>query len=164
MDLRSRSDAQTQGIGAALARTLPLDPPERALRVHLQGELGAGKTTLVRGMLRALGVTGPVKSPSYSLLELYSCPPWRVVHLDFYRLTASEDVIALGLADHDERHTLWLIEWPERAAGRLPAADLRVALSGNLDAHSVRLDPSTKSGEEWLDRASCEPEFLSAGH
>jgi len=160
----SQSDAQTQRIGAALARNLPSDPPARALRVYLQGELGAGKTTLVRGLLRALGVSGSVKSPSYSLLESYGCAPWRVIHLDFYRLSDPEDVLALGLADHDERHTLWLIEWPERGESLLPAADLIVRLSGDERAHRLAFEARSEVGESWLTRVSQESEFSDAGH
>ncbi|MFM8481569.1 MAG: tRNA (adenosine(37)-N6)-threonylcarbamoyltransferase complex ATPase subunit type 1 TsaE [Gammaproteobacteria bacterium] len=160
----SQSDAQTQGIGAALGRSLPADPPARALRVYLQGELGAGKTTLVRGLLRALGVSGAVKSPSYSLLESYVCPPWRVIHLDFYRLADPQDVLALGLADHDERHALWLIEWPERGESLLPKADLIVRLSGDAKAHSLAFLPCSEVGTLWLARVSQAPEFSNAGH
>ncbi|MFM2109985.1 MAG: tRNA ((37)-N6)-threonylcarbamoyltransferase complex ATPase subunit type 1 TsaE [Pseudomonadota bacterium] len=160
----SLGDAQTQRIGAALARGLPTDPPSRALRVYLQGELGAGKTTLVRGLLRALGVTGSVKSPSYSLLESYACPPWRVLHLDFYRLSDPQEVLALGLADHDERHTLWLVEWPERGESMLPAADLIVRLSGAASAHRLAFEAHGSVGESWLRRVSQEPEFSDAEH
>ncbi len=158
----SHHDAQTQSIGAALARSLPTHPPPRAVRVYLQGELGAGKTTLVRGLLRALGVSGSVKSPSYGLLESYACAPWRVIHVDFYRLAYPQDVLALGLADHDERLTLWLIEWPERGESRLPAADLIVRLSADASAHRLAFEPHGEVGESWLARVSQEPEFLDA--
>lgn len=163
VECRSRSDAETQGLGAALARTLPKTPPQRALRVHLRGDLGAGKTTFVRGLLQARGVAGAVKSPTYGLLELYDLPPWQVLHLDLYRLADPGDVAALGLADHDQSFTLWLIEWPERARGALPAADLEVTLQGAATEHSLLFQGLTGAGSEWLSRACLESEFSSAG-
>jgi len=163
VECRSRSDAETRGLGAALARTLPQTPPRRALRVHLSGDLGAGKTTFVRGLLQARGVAGAVKSPTYGLLELYELPPWRVLHLDLYRLADPGDVAALGLADHDQAFTLWLIEWPERARGALPSVDLEVILQGAATEHSLLFRGLTEAGSEWLSRACLESEFSSAG-
>jgi tRNA threonylcarbamoyladenosine biosynthesis protein TsaE len=162
VECRSRSDAETQGLGTALARTLPETPPPRALRVHLSGDLGAGKTTLVRGLLQGRGVVGAVKSPTYGLLELYELPPWQVLHLDLYRLADPHDVAALGLADHDQPFTLWLIEWPERARGALPGADVEVILQGASSAHKVLLEGLTETGSKWLSRACLESEFSSA--
>ena len=110
------------------------------------------------------GVTVSVKSPSYSLLESYACPPWRVLHLDFYRLSDPQEVLALGLADHDERHTLWLVEWPERGGSMLPTADLIVRLSGAASAHRLAFEAHGSVGESWLRRVSQEPEFSDAEH
>lgn len=148
----SRSEETTAQIGAALARALPDEPAGRALRVHLSGDLGAGKTTLVRGLLRALGVQGPVRSPTYSLLEHYRAGPWELLHLDLYRLSDAEDLLALGLGDYDNAHSLWLIEWPERAGGALPRADLEIRLTGDAAAHQIDLRALGEHGAAWLAR------------
>lgn len=92
--------------------------------VYLKGHLGAGKTTFVRGFLRALGYQGPVRSPSYTLIENYSLPALSVVHVDFYRLTDPESVEFLALRDELNPSTIVFIEWPERGEGHLPPPNL----------------------------------------
>ena len=112
--------------------------------VELRGELGAGKSTFARGALRALGVAGPIKSPSYTLLETYELPGVHAVHLDLYRLKDPEELEHLGLADYHRPGFLWLIEWPERGAGRLPVPDLRFEFSIGPDGHRIeRIETST---------------------
>lgn len=160
--LMSYDEQTTRSLGGALARVLPI-PPARALRVFLRGDLGAGKTTLVRGVLQALGEQRTVRSPTYSLLETYERDAWHVVHLDLYRLTSPQDLLGLGLVDHDHEGALWLIEWPERGEGMLPTADLEVVLEGASNGHRVRFESRTSLGAEWLEKASREPEFSSAG-
>lgn len=109
--------------GARLARVCP----RRAL-VLLEGDLGAGKTTLVRGFLRARGHRGAVRSPTYTLVEPYDLPSGQVYHLDLYRLGHGEELEYLGLRDMLDEEAVLLIEWPERAAGWLPPADLRIRI------------------------------------
>lgn len=117
--------ADTEALGARLARALA---GRAGLLVFLRGDLGAGKTTLVRGWLRALGVTGPIRSPTYTLVEPYEVASGSVLHIDFYRLTGAAQIEQLGLADTPPERSLWLVEWPGRADGRLPAPDLEIAL------------------------------------
>jgi tRNA threonylcarbamoyladenosine biosynthesis protein TsaE len=108
--------------------------------VELAGDLGTGKSTFARGALRALGVIGPIKSPSYTLLESYElrAAALHAVHLDLYRLNDPDELEHLGLADYHRPGYLWLIEWPERAAGRLPPADLRFEFSIVDQGHHIR--------------------------
>ena len=113
-------EAATIAAGAALASAVK----GRAGVIALSGELGAGKTTFVRGLLRALGHEGAVRSPTYTLVEPYEVAGQRVLHLDLYRLAGAADLTALGLRDELDGATLVLVEWPERAAGALPAPDL----------------------------------------
>lgn len=96
--------------------------------VYLSGDLGAGKTTLVRGLLRALGFEGRVKSPSYGLIESYTIGGRDIHHLDLYRLGHGEEIAYLGLEDLVGESSLLLVEWPERGAGWLPAADWQVRI------------------------------------
>jgi tRNA threonylcarbamoyladenosine biosynthesis protein TsaE len=125
------SGEETEALGARLLGMLP--SPRAPLVVELSGDLGTGKSTFARGVLRALGVTGPIKSPSYTLLETYELPPGNpsltAVHLDLYRLNDPEELEHLGLADYHRPGYLWLVEWPEKAAGRLPRPDLRFQFS-----------------------------------
>lgn len=107
--------------------------------VHLQGDLGAGKTTLVRGMLRALGYTGAVRSPTYTLMEPYVLAEREVLHLDLYRLADPEELEYLGLREQSGGGTLWLVEWPERGRGWLPVPDLVVNLAQQLPGRRVTL-------------------------
>lgn len=110
--------------------------------VYLAGDLGVGKTTLVRGLLRALGYEGRVKSPSYGLIESYSIDGLEVHHLDLYRLGHPEEIAYLGLEELLEPDSLMLIEWPERGAGWLPAADWTVRISHEPDGRrTIRLEP-----------------------
>jgi len=111
-------------FGAALARALG----GRRGIIYLRGDLGAGKTTLVRGLLRALGHRGPVRSPTYTLIEPYEdlVPP--IHHLDLYRLGDPEELDYLGLRDLLGGESLLLVEWPERGAGALPPPDLEVRI------------------------------------
>ena len=153
----SADDAATERIGAALARALPT-VGSRALCVHLCGDLGAGKTTLVRGFLRALGATGSVRSPTYGLMETYPLPPWSVLHLDLYRLRDPAEVSALGLRDHDLPHSVWLIEWPERGGAALPSADLRIELQAAQPVHRLWIRGPSAEGGAWLDRLRGTPD------
>jgi tRNA threonylcarbamoyladenosine biosynthesis protein TsaE len=97
--------------------------------VFLEGQLGAGKTTLVRGILRALGHEGSVKSPTYTLLEPYEVAGRTIYHFDLYRIGDSEELDFIGFDELLDADALKLIEWPERGAGRLPVPDVRIRLS-----------------------------------
>jgi tRNA threonylcarbamoyladenosine biosynthesis protein TsaE len=143
----------TETFGARLARSVPLDS-QSALIVHLTGDLGAGKTTFARGFLKQRGVEGPVKSPTYTLFETYELPDLTVVHLDLYRLQEPSELDALGLRDMDRPETVWLIEWPDRGAGRLPGADLAVALEAGESAHVLTAVAHSDIGRAWLAKAS----------
>jgi tRNA threonylcarbamoyladenosine biosynthesis protein TsaE len=126
--------------------------PDRAWRVALSGELGAGKTTWVRGFVAALGVDAPVASPSYALVQTFEAGQQLILHADFYRLRDAAELDALGLDDFDRAHALWLIEWPERSAGRLGACDLHVSLAIEAGAHSLQAHAGTDEGASWLSQ------------
>jgi tRNA threonylcarbamoyladenosine biosynthesis protein TsaE len=146
------SAAQTAEQGARFARTRPRSADLFAA-IYLSGDLGAGKTTWARGFLAACGVTAVVKSPSYTLVELYDVGAVTVLHLDLYRLQDGSELEALGVRDWARAGYLWLIEWPERAAGRLPQADLGVTLSASIAGHEITVAAATLQGKDWLTRA-----------
>ncbi len=142
---------QTERLGAALASSLRWSATA-PLVMYLHGELGSGKTTLARGVLRELGVEGNVRSPTYTLLESYEPQGHRVLHLDLYRLRDSADLAPLGLRDELIPGTLLLIEWPERAEDRLPPPDLKVRLSAAPQGRVATLASSSPAGASWLER------------
>ena len=141
------SAAATERLGARLARVLR---PGGVLYLH--GELGAGKTTLVRGLLRGLGYRGTVKSPTYTLVEPYQIGEWRLFHWDLYRLADPEELEFLGLRDQLDSEAVLLIEWPERGRGELPAADVEVGLDYAGAGRSCRLKALSGAGIELLAR------------
>jgi tRNA threonylcarbamoyladenosine biosynthesis protein TsaE len=142
------SELATEEFGARLARARPAGR-ELAV-VFLSGELGSGKTTLVRGFLRCLGVSTAVRSPTYTLIELYPLGALTVVHADLYRLRDAGELENLGLRDFAQAPYLWLIEWPERGSGHLPAPDLRLDLSLSSEAHAIEAQACSPLGEGWL--------------
>ena len=142
--------AATEALGARLAASLP----ERAV-VHLHGDLGAGKSTLARALLRALGVTGTIRSPTYTLVEQYPLPVGGLaLHLDLYRIGDPGELEFLGLDPAETR--LWLVEWPERGTGALPAADLDIELAVRAEGRSCRLLARTPTGDAWVARLPAE--------
>ena len=135
----------TDALGHALAATQP-----NAAVVYLHGDLGAGKSTLARAWLHALGVEGPIRSPTYTLVERYPLAAGEALHLDLYRIAGAGELEFLGL-DQDEA-VLWLVEWPERGQGSLPAADLRVEMAVDGAGRSIRLTAASDGGRDWLRR------------
>jgi tRNA threonylcarbamoyladenosine biosynthesis protein TsaE len=127
------------------------------LTVYLSGELGAGKTTLVRALARALGHTGAVRSPTYTLLESYALGRQHLVHLDLYRLGEPEELELLGLRDELGPSTLCFVEWPERGIGYLPAPDLRIVMYHRQDGRRVDLGAESGAG------ARCITSVLASG-
>jgi tRNA threonylcarbamoyladenosine biosynthesis protein TsaE len=148
MDRYLDSPAATDALGRQLAKALK-DP---ALLVILKGELGTGKTALVRAFLHGLGHPGRVRSPTYTLMEPYFLGGKQVLHLDLYRLGDPGELEFLGFRDLlDEKHIVF-VEWPERAGDLLPMADLEVLLAYEGDGRRVRISAGTDRGRQLLLR------------
>lgn len=146
--LEADDESATAAVGAALAATAP----PAGVVVTLAGELGAGKTTLARSLLRALGVTGTVRSPTYTLLEPYRVAGRELLHLDLYRIGGADELAALGYRELVLGDALVLVEWPERAAGALGPVDLALRLEYSGEGRRLTLEAATARGEDWLAR------------
>jgi tRNA threonylcarbamoyladenosine biosynthesis protein TsaE len=171
MELVLTDSSITELLGRALAqsllRTSAAGPGGAVLYLH--GELGAGKTTCVRSLLRTLGAAGPVRSPTYALVESYDLGAWTCVHVDLYRVQSVLEVDELGLRDLQGPGTLLMVEWPQRGGTALPPADVELTLSYRSDARGAgearqrsdarqlaearqaRLLAATSLGHHWLE-------------
>lgn len=120
--------------------------------IYLYGDLGAGKTTLVRGLLNALGYNGRVKSPTYTLLEPYSVGSFEVRHFDLYRLNSPEEWAGAGFDDELDGKNIFLIEWPEQALAYLPAADIEVRINILNEGRELKIIANSLLGKQCLKR------------
>jgi len=142
MKLELPDEASMQATGRRLARSAG-----QAGVIYLEGELGTGKTTLVRSLLQALGYAGKVKSPTYTLVEPYVLERLTVYHMDLYRLADPEELEWLGIRDLPQGDALLLVEWPDHGAGWLPLADLVISLEYHGDGRLLRQRALTPQGE-----------------
>jgi len=140
-------EAATLGFGEKLAQVL-----QPGLFVALSGELGSGKTTLARGILRGLGYEGKVKSPTYTLVEVYELSRLDLYHFDLYRFKDSRELLEAGFRDNFDSRNVCLVEWPERAKDLLPVADLSVSFAEERGGRHARIAAQTESGKNCLAR------------
>ena len=145
MILTAKGEQQQERLGGLLAQVVP-----QGFVIYLNGELGTGKTTLVRGFLRGLGYQGAVKSPTYTLLEPYELPDRHCYHLDLYRLVDPEELEYLGLRELDRTDAITLVEWPKMGEGALPMADLQIDISYEGEGRLIQLRPLSKVAETAL--------------
>ena len=145
----------TEALGQAVARARP-----GGAVVELRGDLGAGKSTLARALLRALGVAGAIRSPTYTLVERYPVEGGEAWHLDLYRIGDAGELEFLGLDEGAAE--LWLVEWPERGGAALPRADLQVDLSVEGNGRAARLVAASPQGQQWLERVATEGELTAS--
>lgn len=129
------TEQSTLDLGKKLAKLVT--PPKI---IYLEGDLGAGKTTLVRGYLRGLGITGPIKSPTYTLVEPYKINNIDIYHFDLYRIADPAELDFMGLEDYFTENSICLIEWPERGNGVLPTADITCKLTNFKRGRWARLN------------------------
>lgn len=147
MEIETRTPEETERLGGLLAETA-----RPGSSVHLSGDLAAGKTTLVRGFLRALGYPGRVVSPTYTLVEPYETARFPVHHFDLYRLKDPGELETLGFRDYFDGGSVCLVEWPERGVPLLAAPDLDIRLAIRGPARLVTLRAGTPAGTAWLER------------
>ncbi len=144
------SETETEQLGRELARlAMALDS---GLTIYLDGDLGMGKTTLSRGVMRGLGHEGAVKSPTYTLVEPYEDLKPPAYHFDLYRLGDPEELEYMGIRDYFSGQYLCLIEWPERGKGLLPEPDLEIHLEREGEGRSVVLRAGSQQGADLLNR------------
>ncbi|MDR2013581.1 MAG: tRNA (adenosine(37)-N6)-threonylcarbamoyltransferase complex ATPase subunit type 1 TsaE [Rhodanobacter sp.] len=124
--------------------------------IHLTGDLGAGKTTFARALLRALGVGERIKSPTYSLIESYRLGALDIHHLDLYRIADASELEWLGISELADAAALTLIEWPERGAGALPKPDLVIRLRHAGMRRQMVTEAFTERGRSWLEHRVCQ--------
>jgi tRNA threonylcarbamoyladenosine biosynthesis protein TsaE len=140
------SSEEMVSLGADMAQTI-----QGIERIYFSGDLGAGKTTLIRGMLRGLGHTGAVKSPTFSLLEPYPDLQPPVYHFDLYRLQNAGELEYLGWREYFLKQNLCLLEWPSRATGILPIPDLNVIIRKTGEGRVVQLEPVQQQAVAMLE-------------
>jgi tRNA threonylcarbamoyladenosine biosynthesis protein TsaE len=145
MNINLSDETATLALGAALKPCM-----QPGLVVWLDGDLGAGKTTLVRGLLRALGDSGPVKSPTYALVEIHVVSGLNLYHFDFYRFNQPEEYLDAGLDEYFADDGICLVEWPERASPYLPAADLHIRLTVAGAGRLARIEAGSERGARCL--------------
>ena len=146
MRLAVDSPEQMEAFAGGCAQSLPA-----GFNLYLQGELGAGKTTFARGVLRGLGYRGVVKSPTYTLVEYYRIAGRDIYHLDLYRLEAAE-LDDIGCRDYFDGLAICLVEWPERGRDCLPAPDLLIDIAINRERRDLDCRACSAAGEEYLQR------------
>ncbi|MEM6998560.1 MAG: tRNA (adenosine(37)-N6)-threonylcarbamoyltransferase complex ATPase subunit type 1 TsaE [Pseudomonadota bacterium] len=142
MKLFLENESETVALGEKLASAIC-----GGEIVYLSGELGAGKTTLVRGFLNALGHAGNVKSPTYTLVEPYSIKGLNIYHFDLYRINDPEELEAIGIRDYCDESSVCLYEWPEQGGNVLPDADVILSLSHSETGRDVQIDAKSEKGE-----------------
>jgi tRNA threonylcarbamoyladenosine biosynthesis protein TsaE len=152
LTLELSDEAATLALGAGLAQVVV-----PGLVIWLEGDLGAGKTTLVRGMLRALGDSGPVKSPTYTLVEVHPVSGLDLYHFDFYRFSQPEEYLDAGLDEYFGGQGVCVVEWPDRAAPYLPAADVACVLEHAGSGRIARVSARSERGERCLARLKNSP-------
>jgi tRNA threonylcarbamoyladenosine biosynthesis protein TsaE len=145
VDLSLPDEAATLALGASLA---PGVGPGRVL--HLRGPLGAGKTTLVRGLLRALGYAGRVRSPTYTVVEPYEVSSLHLYHFDFFRFDDRTEWLSTSFREYFNSASACIVEWPERAGERLSPPDLEVTLQIDGLARRAAIASRTPAGAAWL--------------
>ncbi|MBI2790962.1 MAG: tRNA (adenosine(37)-N6)-threonylcarbamoyltransferase complex ATPase subunit type 1 TsaE [Gammaproteobacteria bacterium] len=123
---------------------------------YLSGDLGAGKTTFVRGFLRAMAFTGNVKSPTYTLVEPYEFNDEKVYHFDFYRLNSPEELEYMGIRDYFQTDAYCLVEWPEKAQNALPEPDLQIQIEIHDNHRLVTIKAQTDRGKDVLQQLKVE--------
>jgi tRNA threonylcarbamoyl adenosine modification protein YjeE len=158
---QTRTAQETEALARQFSAALP-DLSRWPAVVYLRGELGAGKTTWARGLLAARG-QDRVRSPTYPILEVYALPDLTVVHLDLYRVTGAGagagagEVETLGARELHAPGHLWLIEWPQRGAGALPAADLEVSFEPHPAGRRIVAEARSALGSQWLAAITDQP-------
>ena len=138
--------AAMEALGAALASGL-----RAGLMIFFHGDLGSGKTTMIRGLLHGLGHRGAVKSPTYTLVESYQLSDRAIFHFDLYRLNDAEELEFLGIRDYLQGQGICLVEWAERGVGHLPSPDVDVFIEQGEDTRTVQLHSHTDAGTALLD-------------
>ncbi|QPB43109.1 tRNA (adenosine(37)-N6)-threonylcarbamoyltransferase complex ATPase subunit type 1 TsaE [Rodentibacter haemolyticus] len=139
-------------FGKKLAETIVQYQAERAVILYFNGDLGAGKTTLTRGMVQGLGHKGNVKSPTYTLVEEYNIAGKMIYHFDLYRLADPEELEFMGIRDYFGKNSICLIEWAEKGEGILPPADLLVNIDYYDDARNITLTAQNTLGEQIIQQ------------
>ncbi len=138
-------EAATLACGARFAKVM-----QAGLVVYLHGDLGAGKTTFVRGVLRGLGYQAKVKSPTYTLVELYTVSRCQLYHFDLYRFNSEEEWDAAGFREHFNAQSICMIEWPEKAEHVLPEPDIHVHFSILKEARKIQFSARSALGKQCL--------------
>lgn len=159
MKLQLAAPEDTDRFGSLFARLLQEASVEN-LVVELAGELGAGKTAWTRAVIQALGYTGAVVSPSYTLVESYNVPQGQVYHLDLYRLGSPEELEFLGIRDMVDDNAFMFIEWAEQGLGFLPASDLRLMFGYSGQGREAELQALSNSGRQLLDQLRVRQDML----
>jgi tRNA threonylcarbamoyladenosine biosynthesis protein TsaE len=158
LNINLNDEAATLAFGAQLAAACCSSP----CMLFLQGELGAGKTTLTRGFLRAAGFSGKVKSPTYTLVEPYDINGLQIVHCDLYRLRDPEELIYLGFADYLATPGITLIEWPEKALAQLPPPDLTCYIRALDSGRQLSLTAHGPKGEQIMQELKAKINYAAS--
>lgn len=154
MQKQIASEEDMLAFGSVLAKAIKTtcnhhNHSEDGMLIYLYGLLGAGKTTLVRGFLRALGFAGKVKSPTYTLVEPYEIGGKSIFHFDLYRINDADELIYLGIQDYFVKSSISFIEWPENGQSLLPAADVALHIEFNGEhKRTIRIETYTERGKQ----------------